>query len=421
MFVDRIFLHVAGGKGGNGAVSFRREKYVPRGGPDGGRGGDGGNVIIRASSRLTSLYEASTLKVCRAPNGKPGGGSNRTGANGEDMYIEVPIGTQVLDNKTGNVLFDLDTDGKSVIAAHGGRGGRGNASFATSVNQAPRIAENGRKGEKRDIILELKSIGDVGIVGLPNAGKSTLLSALSRAKPLIAEYPFSTLEPNFGVVEHKGERVILVDIPGIIEGASRGAGLGIGFLRHVERTRFILHLVDVSPHAIQEPQEGFNSLRNELASYQSALIHKPFAVVATKMDVTGAEEGLARLRQGLPSRVPLFAVSVPTGRGIEELLDFLLHTVTKLPVISSVEKKGDAFVSHSGEKEEPALRLTSPFLERLIVEADKKGREAENYINQQLRESGFERYLGSLPVPCRVEISGISLNWDGKRLRFNHD
>jgi len=421
VFVDRACLRVAGGKGGNGAVSFRREKYVPRGGPDGGRGGDGGNVVIRASSRRTSLYEASTRKSCLAADGKNGGRSNRTGARGEDAWIEVPVGTQVLDRKSGALMCDLDEEGKKAVVARGGRGGRGNASFATPVNQAPRIAENGRPGERREIVLELKSIGDVGIIGLPNAGKSTLLSVMSRAQPFIAEYPFSTLEPNLGVCEHGGERIVLVDIPGIVEGASRGTGLGLDFLRHVERTRYLLHLVDVSPPSLQEPEEGFLTLRRELAAYHPTLIHKPYAVVATKLDIPGSDEGLSRLRLKLPPEIPVFAVSAPTGRGIDELLDHMVHVMRELPLVSNVEKNEESFPPVFGEDEIPVVRLTSPFMERLLEEAREKGKETEVYINRRLAESGFERYLRSLPVPSRVEISGMIVYWDGKRVRVDND
>ncbi|MCX6090999.1 MAG: GTPase ObgE [Candidatus Atribacteria bacterium] len=247
MFVDRVTLKIRAGRGGDGAISFLREKYVPRGGPAGGTGGDGGSVILRASEHKKTLYDVSLKRSYEAPSGQPGRKKNQSGQKGGDLILDLPVGTQVFDHLRNVLMTDLVVDGQEVVIVRGGRGGRGNASFATSENQAPRVAEKGEEGEAGEIRLELKLIADAGISGLPNAGKSTLLSVVSAARPQIADYPFTTLRPYLGVVDHRSFRFIMVDIPGIIEGASEGAGLGFEFLRHVERTRLILHCVDCSP------------------------------------------------------------------------------------------------------------------------------------------------------------------------------
>lgn len=323
MFVDEVEIYARSGSGGAGCVSFRREKYVPKGGPDGGNGGDGGDVIFAADNDLNTLYPLAGRHHWIARNGAPGMGSNKNGRRGEDLIIPVPVGTQIYDRDTGIRLKDLAAAGDRVRLLHGGRGGRGNRYFTSSTDQAPRIAEPGEEGKERYLRLELKLVADVGIVGLPNAGKSTLLSRLSRARPKIADYPFTTLVPQLGMLEMSGyRRLVLADIPGLIEGAHQGAGLGDAFLRHIERTRVILHMVDVCPLAGQpSPTDAYRMIRHELASYSPALAAKPEIIAANKMDLTGADENVAALKAELERDV--FPISGVTGRGLDALAEAL--------------------------------------------------------------------------------------------------
>jgi len=306
-FVDYVKIYVKAGDGGRGCVSFRREKYVPRGGPDGGDGGKGGDVIIKASSDLHTLLDYRYKKIYKAERGEHGKGSNMTGRDGEDLIIKVPVGTVIKNMETNKIIADLDEEGKSIVIAKGGRGGLGNTHFATSTNQAPRYAQPGQKGEELWIILELKLLADVGLIGLPNAGKSTLISVISSAKPKIADYPFTTLTPVLGVVKYGDHQSFVVaDIPGLIEGAHRGTGLGHQFLRHVERTSMLLHLVDVSDFIDSDPVENFEKIQKELELYNPSLIKKPLAVAGTKIDLAHKANRLNKLREYCEKRRLIF-------------------------------------------------------------------------------------------------------------------
>ncbi|MFM8932062.1 MAG: GTPase ObgE [Gemmataceae bacterium] len=319
MFIDRVQIHVRGGDGGNGALSFRREKYVPRGGPDGGDGGDGGNVIVEAAANADSLAEIVNRKHWRADSGGGGGGDNSTGRKAADLIIRVPPGTLIIDRDRGNTIRDLTADGDRVVVAKGGRGGKGNRAFASSTNRAPRIFQEGEPGEERTILLELKLIADVGLVGLPNAGKSTLLSRLSRAKPEIGDYPFTTKQPNLGAVYMGGERVfVLADLPGLIEGAHTGVGLGHEFLRHVERNRLLVHLVEPFPTDGSDPCGNYRVVRHELEMRSDDLARKPEIVAMSKCELSGSEE----LRADLSAKIgkDVLAFSAVTGRGLSELM-----------------------------------------------------------------------------------------------------
>ncbi|HEV3143848.1 MAG TPA: GTPase ObgE, partial [Gemmataceae bacterium] len=294
MFIDRVTIFVAGGHGGRGMCSFRREKYVPRGGPDGGDGGDGGSVIIRAIAGADSLAGIAHQKFWRGENGGPGGTANCHGARGADLIIDVPPGTIVRDRDRQHVLKDLVNPGDDVNVAKGGRGGRGNKAFATATNRTPREWQPGTDGEQRCLILELKVIADVGLIGLPNAGKSTLLSRLSRATPEIADYPFTTKFPNLGMVDIAGEHAfVLADLPGLIEGAHAGVGLGHEFLRHVERTRTLIHLVEPFPADRSDPAQNYRTIRRELERYNPELAHRPEIVCMSKCELTGCDEVLS--------------------------------------------------------------------------------------------------------------------------------
>jgi GTP-binding protein len=330
MFVDRVALYVKGGDGGNGCLSFRREKYVPRGGPNGGDGGRGGHVIVRAEEGLTNLAHLSFQRHWKAARGEHGQGSDCTGKNADDLTIQVPPGTIVRDRDRGHMLRDLKKVGDWVTVARGGRGGHGNTHFKSATNRAPRQVEKGGAGEERSITLELKVIADVGLIGLPNAGKSTLLSRISRAHPEIADYPFTTKYPNLGAVAAGPDRTFLVaDIPGLIEGAHEGHGLGHEFLRHVERTRLLVHLVDALPLDGSDPLANYGTIRQELAHYSPALAERPELLVVTKMDVTGAPEAAARLAAELGREV--LAISAVTGQGLPALVHAIADRLEQLP------------------------------------------------------------------------------------------
>jgi GTPase len=332
MFIDRAKIHVQGGDGGNGVTAFRREKFVPRGGPSGGDGGRGGDVILVADASLNTLLHLRYNPRHIAPRGLHGEGSNRSGHTGEDLIVRVPVGTQIFDATTGDLLHDLSHDGDRWLAARGGRGGFGNAHFTSSTNRAPRYHQTGSKGEELDLQLELKLLADVGLVGFPNAGKSTFISTVSAARPKIADYPFTTLEPHLGVVDLGDFRTfVIADIPGLIEGAHTGAGLGDRFLRHIERTKLLLHLVDVSSVSGREAVTDYETVNHELASYNQDLATRPQFVVATKIDALDEPERLESLKQrALADNKPFFAISSATGEGVRELLNAMAAKLEEL-------------------------------------------------------------------------------------------
>lgn len=327
MFVDEAEIFVKGGDGGDGCVSFRREKYVPRGGPSGGDGGNGGNVYFRSVQGIDTLMDFSGHHHWRAKNGMPGRNKNMTGKGGEDLIIDVPMGTLIYDKETGILLKDLTESNQQVCIAEGGRGGRGNSHFASSVNQTPYNATPGQHGQERMLKLELKLIADAGLVGIPNAGKSTLVSRVSAARPKIADYPFTTMHPVLGIVDiARHRRFVIADLPGLIEGAHEGAGLGDEFLKHIERTRVIVHLIDVMPLDSTNPYEEYKKVRVELEKYSKKLADKPEIVVANKMDLTGAQDSLNKLRDKIGNEV--FPISAVTGSGLESLMEYLFEAVS---------------------------------------------------------------------------------------------
>jgi len=319
VFVDRVTIEVQGGRGGNGCVSFRREKYVPHGGPDGGDGGTGGSVIIQARNGVNNLASLAHHRFWRADSGSPGSGANKQGKSAEDLVIEVPPGTLIIDAKEQFTIKDLKDDGESVIAARGGAAGRGNQSFKSATNRAPRDSTPGGDGERRELILELKVIADVGLIGKPNAGKSTLLSRLTRARPAIADYPFTTKHPNLGIVTVDGDRqFVMADIPGLIEGAHAGAGLGHEFLRHIERAGILVHLVEPLPADQSDPIDNYRVIRGELAQYDELLAQRPEIVVVSKAELPGAEELGMGLKDVCGREVLL--ISAVTGQGLNQLV-----------------------------------------------------------------------------------------------------
>jgi GTP-binding protein len=340
MFIDRVKIRVRGGNGGNGVTAFRREKFVPRGGPSGGDGGRGGDVWIVADSSINTLLHLRYNPEHIAERGRHGEGSNCSGREGEDLTVRVPVGTQIFDSSTGELLQDLSTEDARWLAAKGGRGGFGNSHFATSTNRAPRYHQSGSEGEELELQLELKLLADVGLVGFPNAGKSTFISTVSAAKPKIADYPFTTLEPHLGVVDLGDFRTfVMADIPGLIEGAHQGAGLGDRFLRHVERTKLLLHLVDVSSASGRDPVTDYLTVNKELRAYNEELATRPQIVVATKIDALDEPERLEALRQQAEKDgLPFFAISSATNRGTKELISVV---AAKLDEIKISERRDD--------------------------------------------------------------------------------
>ncbi|MGB7282795.1 MAG: GTPase ObgE [Candidatus Acidiferrum sp.] len=344
MFVDEAKIFVKAGNGGNGCVAFRREKYVPRGGPSGGDGGHGGSIYLEANPNDNTLLRYRYNREFKADRGRHGEGSNCTGHSGEDMILQVPVGTLAYDEQTGATIADLAVPGQRVLIAQGGRGGRGNQNFAKPWHQAPREHEDGFPGEERHLRLELKLLADVGLVGFPNAGKSTLISVISAARPKIANYPFTTLEPNLGVVNadglgsaakegrELGRTFVVADLPGLIEGAHEGAGLGIHFLRHVERTRLLVHLIDTSDANDQDPIHSFEVINGELHAFSETLIEKPMIVVATKLDATTDKTRLETLREFcFEHNLEFHAISAATGEGVRELVRAIADALDKIP------------------------------------------------------------------------------------------
>ncbi len=340
-FVDKARIVIKAGDGGDGCASFHREKFVAHGGPDGGDGGRGGSVIFVADSNMDTLLDFKFARFYRAENGEKGRAGRSSGKNGQDLIIKVPVGTVVRDVETGAVAADLNTAGRQKVVLHGGRGGRGNCRFATPTRQSPRFAQPGQKTLEREVELELKTIADVGLIGLPNVGKSTILSVLTSAKPKIANYHFTTLTPNLGVVKRYDKSFVLADIPGLIEGAAEGAGLGHDFLRHIERTRLLVHVIDVSGSEGRDPADDYFKIKGELTRYSPRLGELKQVVAANKMDVTGAQDNLDRLREALKSEdVEVFPVSAAIVKGFDALIDCLVKTLDTLPKTYEFEEEG---------------------------------------------------------------------------------
>lgn len=336
MFIDKVKIYIKSGNGGNGSASLHTEKYVANGGPDGGDGGKGGDIIFEATSSENTLNVFHFQKHFRAGNGENGGKKNCYGKQGEDLVVKVPVGT-VVKTLDGQVIADMFYDGQREIILKGGKGGRGNRHFANSRRQSPSFAEHGVKTEEYEVILELKTIADVGLVGFPNVGKSTLLSVVSSAKPKIANYHFTTLSPNLGVVSYYDQTFVMADIPGLIEGASEGAGLGHSFLRHIERTRILVHVVDISGSEDRNPIDDFNLINNEIYSYDEALKDLPMIVVANKMDMPGAEENLVAFQKEFGSKYPIIPMTTIIHEGVDVLLKAIVDKLVTLPPLEPMQ------------------------------------------------------------------------------------
>lgn len=394
MFVDEVRIYVEAGSGGNGAVSFRREKFVPNGGPDGGDGGRGGDVLFEVDPGLNTLMDFRHQKHYRAQNGQPGGIKNMYGRDAEDVVVRVPPGT-IVKKESGEAVADLTIPGSRTIIAKGGRGGKGNSHFASSRHRVPRVAEKGQPGEGFWVTLELNLLADVGLVGFPNAGKSTLISQISASRPKIADYPFTTLVPNLGVVGDYGDPFVVADVPGLIEGAHTGLGLGDTFLRHLNRTRVLVHLVDVSPQADHEPANDYRIISHELQAFSPELAGRPVIVAANKMDVPGSQEGLQQLQDAVSPRA-VWPISALSGLGVGALMWEVRRVldVTPKPVIETLEPVMKPVVHGYSLTPEPAggFRVVGDVEERASMTLWGNPH-AEEYFLEYLRRRGLESLL----------------------------
>lgn len=423
MFIDKARIFVKGGNGGHGAVAWRREKYEPSGGPAGGDGGYGGNVILIVDKSLNTLIDFKYKRNFKAENGQDGRSKKQFGKKGQDLYIKVPPGTIVRDEKTNRIIADLKEHGETFLVAKGGRGGRGNAKFATSTRQAPNFAEGGTKGVERYIILELKLLADVGLVGYPNVGKSTLLSTVSAAKPKIANYHFTTLTPQLGVVRIGEEKsFVMADIPGLIEGAHTGIGLGHEFLRHIERTKLIVHIIDVSRQDGRDPIEDFYKINEELKKYNSKLADRPQIVVANKMDLPNSQDEFVRLKQELDKReIPIYPISAATRQGVEELKYIIwekLQNIEEIEPIFVVED--DILYDIELEDEKYTIRVEGNrfivegnILEKLLDSTNFDDIDSMRFFQKRIRELGVIDKLEELGVnqDDTVEVCGYEFEF----------
>jgi GTP-binding protein len=411
---------VQAGHGGNGCMSFRREKYIAAGGPDGGDGGHGGSVVLRVDTGMTTLMDFRYKRKYSAEPGGNGSGSNMTGRNGQDLIICVPLGTVIRDAETSEVIHDM-SDQEDFVLAKGGRGGWGNQHFATPTRQAPRFAKAGLPGESHDVLLELKLLADVGLVGFPNVGKSTLLSVVSGAHPKIANYHFTTLFPNLGVVYlGEGESFVMADIPGIIEGASEGVGLGHDFLRHIDRCRLIVHVVDVSGCEGRDPVEDFITINQELRQYSPELADRPMIVAANKVDILQEEDNLTRLREYTDSLgLPLYEMSAATHRGTKELMRVVYDRLQELPPITVYEPEYVKPLAEAGDAAELTIEqqddlwlVSAPWMERLIADINFDDYESRMYFDRQLRKCGLFERLEELGIQKGDTVSIYDIEFD---------
>lgn len=397
MFVDRAKITIRSGKGGDGAVTFRREPYVPEGGPDGGDGGKGGDVVFVADRNLHTLMDFRYKRKYEAENGQNGMKRKRFGKSGEDLLIKVPLGTVIIDEETGRVMKDLTEDGERFIAARGGKGGRGNVNFKNSVRQAPNFAEAGGEAKERRVILEMKLIADVGLVGFPNAGKSSLLAAATSAQPKIADYHFTTIDPNLGVVHLYDSSFVMADIAGLIEGASQGQGLGFRFLKHIERTKVLIHVVDVSGSEGRDPREDFDKINRELAAYSPKIMKKPQLVAANKIDMCeeDSEEYQAFRRHVEEQGYQVFPLSAPLGLGVKELLAAAFEKLRLVEAEAATEPEDESeYFDFAAEENDPAYRLVEARYDEAEDVYVLSGRQLDKiFRSTNFNDMGSLRYL----------------------------
>ena len=411
MFTDYAKIYASAGKGGNGAVSFRREKYIAAGGPDGGDGGKGGDIYFEVDTDSNTLIDFRYKKKFKAENGSNGEGAHKYGKSGEDLYIKVPIGTIVKDAKTNEILADLSEKGQKELVLRGGRGGKGNSHFATATRQAPRFAQGGEEGEEKELILELKLLADVGLIGYPSVGKSTILSIVTAATPKIADYPFTTLVPNLGVVKPEyGESFVIADIPGLIEGASEGVGLGTEFLRHIERTRLLLHVIDVSGLSGRDPIEDYYVINKELEKYSEKLAKRKQIIVANKIDSMQDPEIYEKLEKlAKENNQELFKISAATGEGIKELMIEVSKILKTLPKEILIEEEPYTIV-----KEDDMFIVDGPAIRELMRKVNMEDNESLYYFQKKLNELGVNEKLKQAGVQegDTVKVYDYLLEWE---------
>ena len=407
MFTDYAKITIKSGNGGNGAATFRREKYVAAGGPDGGDGGKGGSIYFFVDKDMNTLLDFRYKKIFKAENGENGSGNNCNGKKGEDLYIGVPLGTIIKDADSGKVVADLSEENQKELILQGGRGGKGNTHFATSTRQAPRFSQDGEKGMEKELILELKLLADVGLIGFPNVGKSTFLSMVTSAKPKIADYHFTTIIPNLGVVKSiYGDSFVIADIPGIIEGASKGVGLGIQFLRHIERTRLLLHVIDVSGLEGRNPVDDFYTINDELRKYSEKLSNRKQIIVANKIDVMQNEQLYKELEElANKQNIEIYKISAATGEGIDELMNRVTQVLKELPKEELVETEEKIVYTLSEDKDEFTVRrdrndyiVEGPAAERLMGRVNIGDNESMHYFQKSIRQLGIEDKLKKMGI-----------------------
>lgn len=427
MFTDYVKIYAQAGKGGNGAISFRHEKYVAAGGPDGGDGGRGGDVYFKVDPDANTLIEFRFKKKFKAENGENGQGARKYGKSAEDLYIPVPIGTVIKDAETNQVLADLSTPGQEALILKGGRGGLGNSHFATATRQAPRFAQDGEPGEEKELVLELKLLADVGLIGFPNVGKSTFLSKVTSATPKIANYHFTTIEPNLGVVTSKyGDSFVIADIPGIIEGASDGIGLGIQFLRHIERTRLLLHFIDVSGTEGRDPVKDYQVINDELKDYSEKLSHRTQIIVANKSDIAQDDDNYKKLADiAEKNGQKIFKISAATGEGVEELMNYVSKTLKELPKEDLI----DVATPSEGEKVYRLETKKEPFeiskekgvwivkgeeVDKIIRKVNITDYESLFFLHRKLNELGLDKALKKAGIHDgdTVKIGNYEMEWE---------
>lgn len=414
-FIDKARIYIKAGNGGDGCAAFHREKYVPKGGPSGGDGGRGGSIVFEADPQETTLLAFKRAVHFRAQNGEAGRPELQSGKDGEDLVIRVPVGTIVRDVETGSILADMSEPGRTRTVFRGGRGGKGNARFATPTHQSPRFAQNGVKTEERLVELELKTIADVGIIGFPSVGKSTILSVLTSAKPKIAAYHFTTLTPNLGVAQRHGHSFVLADIPGLIEGAAQGAGLGHDFLRHIERTRILVHVIDASGSEMRDPMDDYRKINRELEDFSEALAALPQIVCCNKMDLPGAEDHYERILAELePAGIPVFAVSAATVQGFEPMLDCILRMLDTLPpvrVYDEVDLETDSGHGFTVRKtDDGSFVVEGADVDRLLDTTDPDDDASMRRFQQMLIKTGI---IAALREMGAMDGDTISLGeWD---------
>lgn len=423
MFTDYVKIIAKAGNGGNGAISFRREKYVAAGGPDGGDGGKGGDIYFEVDPDSNTLIDFRYNKKYKAENGKNGEGAHKYGKSGADLYIKVPIGTIVKDASNNRIIADLSRPGQKELILAGGRGGKGNSHFATSTRQAPRFAQDGEKGEEKELILELKLLADVGLIGFPNVGKSTFLSMTTSATPKIADYHFTTLEPNLGVVKTEfGDSFVIADIPGIIEGASEGTGLGLQFLRHIERTRLLLHVIDVSGSEGRNPVQDFKTINAELKKYSEKLSKRKQIVVANKIDAMQDEKLYKELEKvAKENKMEIFKISAATGEGISKLLSYVSEVLKTLPKEDLIETENEKVYTleekdneYTIEKEDGKFVIKGEAVERIMRRVNIADNESLYYFQKSLDNLGVNERLKKMGVQEGdiVKIDDYELEWE---------